>query len=123
MFTGSIVALVTPMHPDGEIDWAKLGELIEWHITEGTRAIAPVGTTGESATVTVTVTSVNDAVTDLELSASTVSENSAPGTVVGSLSATDADASEMRKAESSYLARYGVEHRWAKDEDEPEGAN
>lgn len=51
MITGSIVALVTPMHPDGEIDWPKLGELLEWHIAEGTAAIVPVGTTGESATV------------------------------------------------------------------------
>ena len=53
MITGSIVALVTPMHSDGEIDWPKLGDLIEWHIAEGTAGIVPVGTTGESATVTV----------------------------------------------------------------------
>ena len=53
MITGSIVALVTPMHTDGEIDWAKLGELLEWHIDQGTAAIVPVGTTGESSTVTV----------------------------------------------------------------------
>lgn len=53
MITGSIVALVTPMHSDGEIDWSKLGELLEWHIAEGTAAIVPVGTTGESATVSV----------------------------------------------------------------------
>ena len=54
MITGSIVALVTPMNIDGEIDWPKLGELIDWHISEGTSAIVPVGTTGESATVSVT---------------------------------------------------------------------
>ena len=53
MITGSIVALVTPMHTDGEIDWAKLGELLEWHIDQGTAAIVPVGTTGESSSVTV----------------------------------------------------------------------
>ena len=53
MITGSIVALVTPMHADGEIDWSKLGDLLEWHIEQGTGAIVPVGTTGESATVTV----------------------------------------------------------------------
>ena len=53
MITGSIVALVTPMHADGEIDWAKLGGLLEWHIEQGTAAIVPVGTTGESSTVTV----------------------------------------------------------------------
>lgn len=53
MITGSIVALVTPMHADGEIDWAKLADLIEWHIEQGTAAIVPVGTTGESSTVTV----------------------------------------------------------------------
>lgn len=53
MITGSIVALVTPMNPDGEIDWPKLSSIIEWHIDEGTAAIVPVGTTGESATVSV----------------------------------------------------------------------
>jgi len=53
MITGSMVALVTPMNIDGEIDWPKLGELIDWHIGEGTSAIVPVGTTGESATVSV----------------------------------------------------------------------
>ncbi len=53
MISGSIVALVTPMHPKGDIDWLKLGELLEWHIAEGTAAIVPVGTTGESATVSV----------------------------------------------------------------------
>ena len=53
MITGSIVALVTPMDADGEIDWQKLTELLEWHISEGTSAIVPVGTTGESATLTI----------------------------------------------------------------------
>ena len=53
MITGSIVALVTPMDSNGEIDWLKLSELLEWHIDEGTSAIVPVGTTGESATLTI----------------------------------------------------------------------
>jgi 4-hydroxy-tetrahydrodipicolinate synthase len=53
MISGSIVALVTPMHADGEIDWAGLSSLVEWHIAEGTNGIVPMGTTGESATVTV----------------------------------------------------------------------
>ena len=53
MITGSIVALVTPMLPNGEIDWSKLSDLLEWHIEEGTSGIVPVGTTGESATLTV----------------------------------------------------------------------
>lgn len=53
MISGSMVALVTPMHGDGSIDWQRLDELLEWHIDMGTRAIVPVGTTGESATVTV----------------------------------------------------------------------
>lgn len=52
MITGSIVALVTPMHADGSIDFDGLDSLVEWHIAEGTNAIVPVGTTGESATVT-----------------------------------------------------------------------
>lgn len=51
MFTGSIVALVTPMKPDGAIDWPALERLIEWHVAEGTHGIVPMGTTGESATL------------------------------------------------------------------------
>ena len=52
MFQGSIVAIATPMHADGTIDWYKLEQLIEWHIQSGTNAIVSVGTTGESATLT-----------------------------------------------------------------------
>ena len=50
---GSIVALVTPMHEDGSIDYDALRKLIDWHIAEGTDCIGVVGTTGESPTVTV----------------------------------------------------------------------
>ncbi len=53
MIKGSIVAIVTPMHPDGSLDLPSLRKLIDWHIAEGTDAIVIVGTTGESATVTV----------------------------------------------------------------------
>lgn len=53
MITGSIVALVTPMHPDGAIDWPTLGRLIEYHIESGTAGLGVVGTTGESPTLTV----------------------------------------------------------------------
>ena len=51
MFTGSIVAMVTPFK-DGEVDYDKLGELVEYHIANGTNAIIPCGTTGESPTLT-----------------------------------------------------------------------
>lgn len=51
MITGSIVALVTPMHADGKIDWLALDRLVEFHIKKGTDAIVAVGTTGESATL------------------------------------------------------------------------
>ena len=50
---GSIVALVTPMHDDGSVDFDALRTLIDWHIAEGTDCIGVVGTTGESPTVTV----------------------------------------------------------------------
>ena len=50
---GSFVALVTPMSPDGELDFQALEALIEWHIDSGTNGIVAVGTTGESATVSV----------------------------------------------------------------------
>ena len=45
---GSLVALVTPMSPNGDVDYASLEKLIEWHIAEGTNGIVSVGTTGES---------------------------------------------------------------------------
>ena len=48
---GSIVALVTPMHEDGSVDYAGLRKLIDWHVAEGTDCIGVVGTTGESPTV------------------------------------------------------------------------
>ncbi len=51
--TGSIVALVTPMHEDGSVDYPTLQKLIDWHIAEGTDCIGVVGTTGESPTVNV----------------------------------------------------------------------
>ena len=50
---GSIVALVTPMHEDGSVDYDALRRLIDWHIAEGTDCIGVVGTTGESPTVSV----------------------------------------------------------------------
>jgi 4-hydroxy-tetrahydrodipicolinate synthase len=53
MIKGSIVAIVTPMHADGSLDFPGLNKLIDWHIAEGTDGIVIVGTTGESATVTV----------------------------------------------------------------------
>jgi 4-hydroxy-tetrahydrodipicolinate synthase len=50
MFSGSIVAIVTPFK-NGKVDEKALGELVEWHISSGTNAIVPCGTTGESATL------------------------------------------------------------------------
>src|SRR3546814_11456878 len=53
MIKGSIVAVVTPMFPDGAVDWDSLSALVEWHIAEGTDGIVAVGTTGVSATLNV----------------------------------------------------------------------
>ena len=53
LFTGSTVALVTPMHEDGSVDYPTLRKLIDWHIQEGTDCLSVVGTTGESPTVNV----------------------------------------------------------------------
>jgi len=53
MIKGSIVAIVTPMTPAGDVDFEALAALVEWHIAEGTDAIVAVGTTGESATLSV----------------------------------------------------------------------
>ena len=52
MLSGSIVALVTPMTPSGDVDRAALDALIAWHLDSGTDGIVPMGTTGESATLT-----------------------------------------------------------------------
>ncbi|MDO9403460.1 MAG: 4-hydroxy-tetrahydrodipicolinate synthase [Polaromonas sp.] len=51
--TGSIVALATPLHEDGSVDYPTLRKLVDWHIAEGTDCIGVVGTTGESPTVSV----------------------------------------------------------------------
>lgn len=53
MITGSIVAIITPMHADGSVDFEALDRLVDWHIAEGTDGIVAVGTTGESATLDV----------------------------------------------------------------------
>ncbi len=50
---GSIVALVTPLHADGSIDYAALRKLVDWHVAEGSDCISVVGTTGESPTLDV----------------------------------------------------------------------
>ena len=49
---GSIVALITPFHPDGSVNFEKLGELIDFHLANQTDAILILGTTGESSTMT-----------------------------------------------------------------------
>ncbi len=51
MISGSLVALATPMNPDGTLDWERLDGLVDFHIKNGTDAIVAVGTTGESATL------------------------------------------------------------------------
>lgn len=51
MITGSLVALVTPMHSDGSIHWEQLDTLVDFHLDNGTHGIVAVGTTGESATL------------------------------------------------------------------------
>ncbi|MDC0405469.1 4-hydroxy-tetrahydrodipicolinate synthase [Gammaproteobacteria bacterium] len=50
---GSLVALVTPLSEDGEVDYDALKHLIDWHINQGTDGIVSVGTTGESATLNI----------------------------------------------------------------------
>jgi 4-hydroxy-tetrahydrodipicolinate synthase len=51
MFKGSLVALITPMRPDGALDEKAFADFVEWQISEGTHGIVPVGTTGESPTL------------------------------------------------------------------------
>ncbi|MBV0891888.1 4-hydroxy-tetrahydrodipicolinate synthase [Paracoccus sp. Z118] len=52
MFRGSMPALVTPFTEEGELDLPTLEKLVEWHVAEGSRGLVPVGTTGESPTLT-----------------------------------------------------------------------
>lgn len=52
MIKGSIVALITPFHEDGSVNFEKLGELLEYHVANHTDGILVLGTTGESSTMT-----------------------------------------------------------------------
>ena len=52
IFTGAGVAIITPMHADGSVNYEKYRELVEWQIQNGTDAIITCGTTGESSTLT-----------------------------------------------------------------------
>lgn len=52
MVKGSLVALITPFHEDGSVNFDKLAELCEWHVENGTDGIVALGTTGESSTMT-----------------------------------------------------------------------
>ncbi|WEQ56634.1 4-hydroxy-tetrahydrodipicolinate synthase [Komagataeibacter nataicola] len=52
MFKGSMTALITPMNTDGSLDLPSMGRFIDWQIQQGTSALIPVGTTGESPTLT-----------------------------------------------------------------------
>jgi 4-hydroxy-tetrahydrodipicolinate synthase len=51
MFKGSLVALITPMRADGSVDEKAYAEFVDWQIKEGTHGVVPVGTTGESPTL------------------------------------------------------------------------
>lgn len=53
MLTGSLVAIVTPLHEDGSVDYEQFKQLIDWHVAAGTDGVVAVGTTGESATLDV----------------------------------------------------------------------
>ena len=48
---GSIVALITPFYEDGTVNFERLGEILDWHIAQGTDGILVLGTTGESSTM------------------------------------------------------------------------
>ncbi len=52
MFSGSLVAIVTPMRADGAVDFAAWARLLEFHLANGTSGVVVGGTTGESATLT-----------------------------------------------------------------------
>jgi 4-hydroxy-tetrahydrodipicolinate synthase len=51
MIRGSMVALATPMHPNGDVDWEALDRVVDIHLENGTDSIVAVGTSGESATL------------------------------------------------------------------------
>ena len=51
MFKGSMPALITPFTPDGELDLDTLKKFVEWQIEQGSHGLVPVGTTGESPTL------------------------------------------------------------------------
>ena len=51
LFAGLSVALVTPMHADGSVNYDMLKKLVDFHVDSGTNCVVPVGTTGESPTL------------------------------------------------------------------------
>ncbi len=52
IFTGAAIAIITPMHPDGTVNYEEFGRLIDWQIDNSTDAIVVCGTTGEASTLT-----------------------------------------------------------------------
>lgn len=52
LFEGVATALITPMNPDGSVDYASLDKLVDWQIAEGVSALVACGTTGEASTLT-----------------------------------------------------------------------
>ncbi|MBM9401771.1 4-hydroxy-tetrahydrodipicolinate synthase [Gluconacetobacter azotocaptans] len=52
MFKGSLTALITPMNDDGSLDLPAFGRFVDWQVKEGSSGVVPVGTTGESPTLT-----------------------------------------------------------------------
>ena len=52
MFRGSLVALITPYNDDGSVNYARIEELVQWHIEEGSDGIVVLGTTGETPALT-----------------------------------------------------------------------
>ncbi len=97
MFRGSIVALVTPMHRDGSVDFAALRRLVDWHVAEGTQAIVAVGTTGESATL--------DDAEHLDVVAAVVEQSAGRVPVIaGTGSASTAKAVKLTQA----VSRFGI---------------
>jgi 4-hydroxy-tetrahydrodipicolinate synthase len=91
---GSMVALVTPMNVDGSIDWSSLDKLVEFHIAEGTNTIVAVGTTGESATL-----SVSEHLQVIERVVETV--NGRVSVVAGTGANSTSEAVELTKSASS----------------------
>jgi 4-hydroxy-tetrahydrodipicolinate synthase len=98
MFSGSYVAIVTPMRPNGALDFEAWGQLLKWHADNGTRGVVVGGTTGESPTLS-----------DIELRDLVLRARTAVGTRVQLIAGAGTSSTERTVERARWLTEMGVD--------------